>query len=349
MNSLFISRRSHLTHVCHDTLTPTEVTAHTFARTITMESLSKLGREINHSVGPTFAAYAPLLAAREAAIHSTYHKTFQYGTGPRQALDVYYPKSNTSTEPKPVLMWIYGGGFTHGDKVLPEYANGTVYGNVGHFFATTSGFTVVVPNYRRVSDGGRYPSGGEDLSLAIAWVRDHLTKQDGYQSINLFLMGNSAGGVHLATYMFHRQFTLSRESITKCTQHGAKLRAVIFLSVPFHFEHAATDRAEALEGYFGSKDLMTPSPLGLIRSNKLDDAVIQSGVKFSVWTGSLDPIDEILEPTADFQREWKGPSLQSFVLKGHNHMSPQLSLGTGIMQEEEWGLEVSRFCESSCR
>ncbi|KAJ4180503.1 hypothetical protein NW767_014367 [Fusarium falciforme] len=313
-----------------------------------MNNLSKLGRKINQNVGPTFATYAPLLAAREAAIHSTRHETFQYGDDPRQALDVYYPKSNSSTGPKPVLMWIYGGGFTQGDKVLPGYANGTVYGNVGHFFATTLGFTVVVPNYRLVSDGGRFPSGGEDLALAIAWVRDCLTKQDGYGSINLFLMGNSAGGVHLATYLLHRQFNSSRESITKYTQHGVKLRAVIFLSVPFHFEQAPKDRVEALEGYFGGKDLMTPSPLGLLRSNKLDNAVVESGVKFSVWTGSLDPIDEILGPTADFQREWEGPSLQSFVLNGHNHTSPQLSLGTGITQEEEWGVEVGRFCEFSC-
>ncbi|WAO94466.1 COesterase domain-containing protein [Fusarium falciforme] len=313
-----------------------------------MNDLSKLGRKINQNVGPTFATYAPLLAAREAAIHSTRHETFQYGDDPRQALDVYYPKSNSSRGPKPVLMWIYGGGFTQGDKVLPGYANGTVYGNVGHFFATTLSFTVVVPNYRLVSDGGRFPSGGEDLALAIAWVRDCLTKQDGYGSINLFLMGNSAGGVHLATYLLHRQFNSSRESITKYTQHGVKLRAVIFLSVPFHFEQAPKDRVEALEGYFGGKDLMTPSPLGLLRSNKLDNAVVESGVKFSVWTGSLDPIDEILGPTADFQREWEGPSLQSFVLNGHNHMSQQLSLGTGITQEEEWGVEVGRFCEFSC-
>lgn len=185
---------------------------------------------------PTFGIYAPILAARKAVISSTRRHIFQYGNHPRQALDIYYPEtSKESSEPKPVLIWIFGGGFNQGCKILPGYADGTVYANIGHYFATKFGFTVICPNYRLIADGGYYLSGGEDLALTINWVQNILTKAQGYESINLFLMGNSAGGVNLATYILHDFCCISEESCSaspKWSQTPGSFVPLGFVSFP---------------------------------------------------------------------------------------------------------------------
>ena len=67
---------------------------------------------------------------------------------------------------------------------------------------------------------------------------------------------------------------------------------------------------------------------------------------------TLDPEDEILIPIADFVKEWQATDsvaakLKFERIKGHNHISPPLALGTGIPAEEEWGQQVVQFIAAS--
>lgn len=213
-----------------------------------MEKLQDIPREIGPSVPLTMAAYGPLLEANADAIRSTKRETFTYGNHERQTLDVYYPTQTQKRRPSiyssnvPVLVFLHGGGLIGGSKTLP-LAGGLAHANLGHFFAEKLGYTTIIPDYRLMSHGARHPSGGEDVALVVDWIREHLAKQKGFDNIDLFIMGNSAGGVHMSTYLFASDFASSRSKVTTGDGEAAiALRGVVFLSVPFNMVSPAVPR-----------------------------------------------------------------------------------------------------------
>ncbi|KAI1084353.1 alpha/beta-hydrolase [Whalleya microplaca] len=312
-----------------------------------MEKLRPFGRNIDDVLLPTFGAYAQLLIAREKDIRSTRHETHNYGFDPRHKLDVYYP-DRAPVEPfraKPVLVFFYGGGFVSGDRVHETFAHGVVFGNLGHYFASQFGFTVVVPDYRLISHGAKYPSGGEDAKLAIDWIVSILTQQEGYESIDLFLLGNSAGGIHSATYLLAPEFKDAREKVMaeERKSSGVLLRGVTLLGVPFHW--GSEDNA-ILREYLGDGKLFENSPAGILETAKKNGSVpALPGVKLNLLVSELDP-DLITDTSEEFKKAWPGSDISLEVLEGHNHISPQLGLSTGIEHEEAWGVQVADFCRS---
>jgi len=100
-----------------------------------------------------------------------------YGALQRQKLDIYLPKDR---KPRAVIVFIYGGGWTSGDKRRYQ------------LFApafTGRGYAVVIPDYRTYPNA-RFPDFVEDAALAIKWVQDNRAR---FQSAPMFLMGHSAG------------------------------------------------------------------------------------------------------------------------------------------------------------
>jgi acetyl esterase/lipase len=99
-------------------------------------------------------------------------------------LDVYKPKG--LTEERPVLVFIHGGGWSHGDKsdylpYLIDYAE--------------KGYVTVTVSYR-LSGVAKFPAAVRDVQSAVQWIREH----SGEYMINpekIALIGGSAGG-HLA-------------------------------------------------------------------------------------------------------------------------------------------------------
>ncbi|KAI0006420.1 alpha/beta-hydrolase [Xylariaceae sp. FL0662B] len=312
-----------------------------------MEKLRQLGIGIDDALMPTFRAYEQMLIAREREIRSTRHETHNYGFDPRHQLDVYYP-DRAPVEPfqaKPVLVFFYGGGFVIGDRVNEGYAHSLIFGNLGHYFASHFGFTVVIPDYRLMSHGAKYPSGGEDVKLSIDWIVTNLTQQEGYESVDLFLLGNSAGGIHSATYLLAPEFKEAREKITaeERTAAGVLLRGAILLGVPFHW--GSEDNA-TLRGYLGEGKLFDNSPMGLLETaKKTGSTPTLPGVKLSILVSEMDP-DLIVDSSKEFKQVWQGSEISFDVLEGHNHLSPQLGLSTGIENEEAWGVQVADFCRS---
>jgi len=238
-----------------------------------------------------------------------------------------------------------------GSKTLP-LADGLAYANVGHFFADKLGYTTIIPDYRLMSHGARVPSGGEDVAQVVDWVRETMKHQDGYQNVDLFIMGNSAGGIHMSTYLFAPDFATSRNKvITQDPEASLVLRGVVFLSVPFNFRQADPSRAQVLKDYFG--DIEAHSPQGLLKAAMLKDPDnVLLNVRALVLNGSLDPNDEILDPKKEFLEEWaqldedSREALTIAMMDGQNHISPPLSLGTGIEREEAWGHQVGDFLDS---
>lgn len=317
-----------------------------------MENLEAFGTAIGAVVFPTYKAYEPLLLKSATNIRETIRQTYSYGPHPRQTLDIYTPSVKATGElKKSVLIFLYGGGLVRGDKINPNFAEGLVYRNVGHFFTKHLGVPVVIIDYRLLSHGAVFPSGGEDVALAVDWIEQNF-HEEYPEGLDLFIMGNSAGGIHLSTFLLAPEFAIKRRNITESLNAQTRLRGAILLSVPFHFEQADPSRQEVLATYFRDNH-QSLSPFGLLKSGIESDSVkALENVTVLLLTGTLDPEDEILVPNRDFEKEWQrseqiGKRLRVASIEGHNHISPVLSLGTDVQTEEAWGQQVIDFIKET--
>ncbi|GAB7358409.1 hypothetical protein MBLNU230_g2476t1 [Neophaeotheca triangularis] len=318
-----------------------------------MDQLPALGKSIMDIVMPTFQTYRPLLEKNAETIRSVKKETFTYGPHPRHQLDIYSPpKPALINGRRPVLMFFYGGGLVNGARTLPPFGD-LVHANVGAFFALQFGYTVAVVDYRLMSHGAKFPSGGEDVALATEWLGNNAGNV-GSEPIDLFIVGNSAGGMHLSTFLLHDRFADTRDMLCTGGRGGVRLRGVVLLSVPFHFELANKDRFEVLGRYYD--DIASESPLGLLKSARKRSeplGFVKSGVRVFVLDAELEPENEILQPNQDFVQEWLQMSdpdshlaLAYDKMIGHNHISPPCALGTGIEREEAWGHQLASFCDN---
>ncbi|KIW96494.1 uncharacterized protein Z519_03563 [Cladophialophora bantiana CBS 173.52] len=287
---------------------------------VAMENLPQLGKAIAQVVLPTYQLYKPLLL-------------IQADTTNRHRVR---PSPMASIR---VSSWI---------STLPLVQHNQ---RLAIFFTETLGVKVVIPDCRLISHGATFPSGGQDLELVIEWVNGHICN-DMAKPINLYIMGNSAGGVHLATYLFAPEFGRSRQRMLIADAPDLKLKGVIFFSAPFHFDGAVAERAQTLQAYFGNH-VRNPCPLGLLRSCKEAGSISElKRVPVIVLYRGLDPEDEILRSKNDFVKEWIetdviADGLTVLRMEGHNHISPVLWLGTGISKEEAWGRPVVEFINAA--
>lgn len=109
-----------------------------------------------------------------------------YGSAPRQQLDVWGPATR-SAQKLPVVIFYYGGSWRMGDRAS--------YGFAGRAFAA-NGFIAVIPDYRLVP-GVRFPAFLQDSALAVKWVRDHIADYGG-DPARISVSGHSAGAYNAA-------------------------------------------------------------------------------------------------------------------------------------------------------
>lgn len=126
-------------------------------------------------------------------------------------LNLWTPSFRKDDAPRPVVVYLYGGGFQNGGNNLRVYD--------GSHFAALGDAVVVVPNYRVNVFGFLYVGtpdapgnqGLWDQRLALIWVRDNVAAFGGDPQ-RVTLMGQSAGsisvGYHvlspLTRHLFHR-------------------------------------------------------------------------------------------------------------------------------------------------
>ncbi|TAQ84642.1 hypothetical protein B7494_g7039 [Chlorociboria aeruginascens] len=298
------------------------------------------GRAITDVLIPTIRIFSPLLLKNKSSILSIPKTTQSYGAHPRQTLDIYHSNNSSS-----ILIFFYGGGGTRGDKIVDAVPEGLLYHNLGTFFAKR-GITTIIPDYRRVNSevGGEdavFPSGGEDVSLVLQWLEGFEEER----KKNVFLMGNSAGGVHVGTFMFAERFYAHTQELAE-GKKGIVLKGVVQLSVPFHFHSAPPAREHMLLNYYGSLEKARENcVLGLLRKIQegKDAGVVPDTL---VLLGEFDPEDEIVEPTHQFLELWEelwGEGLTLEKIKGHNHISPTAGLESGDVEAERWGEDVVKW------
>ena len=96
-----------------------------------------------------------------------------------QMLDVYVP--DVLTAPRPVMVWIHGGGWYSGDKSAPP--------GMGLLLR---GYVVASINYR-LSSEALFPAQIFDCKAAIRFLRAH-SREYGIDSTRIGVWGDSAGG-----------------------------------------------------------------------------------------------------------------------------------------------------------
>ncbi|KAH0847631.1 alpha/beta hydrolase [Fonsecaea pedrosoi] len=292
-----------------------------------MDQLPQLGRSIWEVIPKTSEIYASLLnrSSKDAILGSSL-EVASYGPDPRQKLDVYGAESSTA----PILVFLYGGAWVEGDRVIGSIPGGLVYRNLGYYFAKKQGFETIIPDYRLVRHGARYPAGSEDLALVLRYVRERYGTDR-----PLFVLGNSAGGVNTMSWLLDDAFHQSRET--------SKVTGLISLGALMDFDHLPPPFPDLLLQYF-EEGYTARSPIALLRSAALKGQLKKGWPALLILWSELDP-DVIVETNNDFVAELRkhGVTTDAEVIMGHNHISPPMSLGTGLKSEEEWGASVAAW------
>jgi triacylglycerol lipase len=176
-----------------------------FRATGTRETIMTHDRETREKLRAIGTAITPESIAASAALVVPLHgridnsdvkvtRDLRYGPADRNRLDVFEP-ARADAKPRPVLVFVHGGGFTMGDKSTP---NTPFYGNIGSW-AVHNGMIGVIITYRLAPDH-RWPAGSDDVSLAVKWVRENIAAHGGDLN-RVYVMGQSAGAVHVSGYI----------------------------------------------------------------------------------------------------------------------------------------------------
>ena len=154
------------------------------------------GRDINAHRDLVVNAYTPLVAtaANDVADGCEVQREVSYGPHERQRLDVFVHTATREAGSADVVVFVHGGAFLRGSKSF----NGLIYDNVSRWFAR-QGCVAVNVEYR-LAPQAPYPAGAEDVAAALDWVRTHAVELGGSPQ-RIFLVGHSAGGAHVATYL----------------------------------------------------------------------------------------------------------------------------------------------------
>lgn len=132
-------------------------------------------------------------------------------------LDVWAPTGAKDAK-KPVLIFFYGGGWSHGQREHYSFA--------GKAFAA-KGFVTVIPDYRKVPSV-RFPTFNQDGAMAVKWVRDNIEKFGG-DPTRVAVAGHSAGG-YIAVIL-----ALDTQYLKDVGVDPAFIKAGVGLSGPYDF------------------------------------------------------------------------------------------------------------------
>jgi len=237
-----------------------------------------------------------------------------YGDDPRHRLDVHTAGDDETG--KPVFVFVHGGGFVRGDKHMPGIPQ---YDLVGAW-AVRHGYVGVTMTYRLAPEHV-WPAGAEDVAAAVGWLQRNIAAYGGDPG-KIVVAGNSAGAVHVASYV--------------AGQGGgdpARIAGAALLSGIYEIHQPAPGEPEHV--YYGAD----PDPAASSLPGLLEPPV---PLLFSV--AERDP--------ARFQREaagvvsaWLGRhrTVPDLVwVEGHNHMSTIASL---TVDEPALGTALARFID----
>lgn len=228
-------------------------------------------------------------------------RDISYGTDERQHLNVHIPKQGLVKKNAGVVMFVHGGGFLLGNRESRRH--------IPDYFATIG--YVGVNLTHRLAPAHKWPAGGLDIGAAVAWVHANIAAYGGDPG-HVYLMGESAGAFHVATYVF-RPDLLPPDT--------PRVAGAVMVSGPFLVDTANANEGEA--AYFGDD-----------RSSWYEVAfpgnITRTDIPVLFTVAEFDPphIDKgfaimIYELTVNH-----GVIPRVRQLMGHNHISGSMSIGT---------------------
>lgn len=295
------------------------------SKTDVAAEIRRLGRAFNPDIlKATYALFAPL-QQRAPKDGVEVVKDIAYGDNERHRLDVFVP-ARKPAKPAPIVVYFHGGGYIAGERSpLP----GLIYDNVPIFFAR-HGMIGVNATYR-LAPQHKWPSGAADVGKAADWLHENAARYGGDPS-RIFIMGQSAGATHVATWTFVREV------------HGAagpRVAGAILLSgvyAPQHPEFSPEPAAPNSVAYYGedSAKYAAMSPLSHVKPGH---------PPVFVAVAEYDP----------YPLAWPSAALVAALVKcdkkmpwfafnrNHNHVSPAMQINSEI---DGLGSELLAFVES---
>lgn len=261
-------------------------------------------QQIGHVIDPpkTAALYAPL-QQHEPYADVRVTRGASFGPDPeRNQLDVFSP-GMTPARPRPVLVFVHGGGFTAGAR---RTGNSPFYDNIA-LWAVHHGMIGVTTTYR-LAPQHPWPAAQEDLAATVTWVHANIARFGG-DPRRIYLMGHSAGGTHVALYVGHPQFHAQ----------GSIAGAIVVSGL---FDPASATPSPGLRAYFGGDASVYASRSAL-------PGLVVSRVPLLIAFSELDPPDfpkQAEQTHAALCRE--GNCGRLLQLRGHSHMSEVYSINT---------------------
>jgi acetyl esterase/lipase len=228
-----------------------------------------------------------------------------YGADERHRLDIFRPKSAAGGS-RPVMVFVHGGGFIGGDKITP---NPAFYDNIGAW-AVRHGLIGVNITYR-LAPQHQWPAGSEDLAAALNWIRSNIAAHGG-DPARIFVMGQSAGGAHVAHYLAHERFA----SPARSALAGAILVSGLYDTITM-------DKNPLFKAYFGEDESRYAAQSSL-------PGLAATPTPLLVLIAEHDPADfkcqyvELLRAYLSAQNTL--PHLA--YLPSHSHLSTTLSINT---------------------
>lgn len=156
-------------------------------------AISKISRDILPEMIAASQALYEAQHEHEPYAGITVTRDHRYATPSRSRLDVFAPTDGSGAK-KPVVIFVHGGGFVAGDKIISGTA---YYDNVG-VWAVRNGFIGITMTYPLAPEAP-YPAGAAAVGEAVGWALKHIGKYGG-DPYNVVLFGQSAGATHVSTY-----------------------------------------------------------------------------------------------------------------------------------------------------
>jgi len=287
-----------------------------------------LGTELSPTlIEKTQGLFAPLVARPEPSFCKV-ERDIAYGPDARHRLDVFQPHGRVGS--RPVVVFVHGGGFVRGDKGGPE---APFYNNVG-VWAVKHGMIGVTVTYR-LAPAARWPSGAQDLSGALAWLAANIARFGG-DPASMFLMGQSAGGAHVAGYLAGHGKPGGQGAAHEGAGgagHAPLAGAMLISGV---YDLLTMRHSPYEEAYFDS------DPRQYAERSSLE-GIVRTDVPCLFAVAELDSavFQQQAARVVEAHRAAKGGVWPRMIyLQGHNHLSPVLQLSTDL---DTLGPELVRF------